>query len=154
MINNKQRKGKVGYKIAEDKGNKGHAFNNLQVEVNLGLKKGYGGFEQEKEEVLNFLTELYKTQIKIDGNYILFVITESIITYAYPKWDEQEVIIAEHEPALVLKSDKSPLYAADMTNDEWKDLVEYTACQLAEKFEQFRVYVSYTTAEVKIFQKV
>lgn len=143
----------MSYKIAEDKGNKGHVINNLQAEVNLGLKKGYGGFKQEKENVLNFLTELYSTQIKRGENYVPFVITESVITYAYPKWDEQEVIIAEHEPALVLKSDKSPLYADDMTNDEWKNLVEYTACQLGEKFEQFRVYVSYATAEVKIFQK-
>jgi hypothetical protein len=142
------------YKIARDAGKTGHAVANLQSEITLGLKKGYGGFSQEKEDVLHFLTDLYKNQLRAGKNYIPFVIQDSVITYAYPKWDEPDVIIAEHEPALVLKSDKSPLYAADMSDDEWKSLVEWFAAQLGSKFEQFRVYVSYTRAEVKILQQV
>ena len=139
------------YAIANDNGQIGHAVNNLQAEINLGLKKGYGGFSQEKTEVLTFLTELYKSQLRAGKNYIPFVVTDSVITYAYPAGDD---IFTEHEPALVLKSDKSPLYAAGMSDDEWKELVEWFAAQLGSEFEQFRVYVSYTRAEVKILQKV
>lgn len=142
------------YEIAVEKtGERGHAKNNLQVEINLGLKKGYGGFAQEKQEVLNLLTGLYEACLCDGEQYIPFVVTDSVITYAYPKWDEPDVIIAEHEPALVLRSDKSPLYAADMTDEQWKELVEWFAARLGSKFDQFRVYVSYSRAEVKIFQK-
>ncbi len=141
----------ANYQIAQDCGQTGHATNNLQVEITLGLKKGYGGFENEKSEVLTFLTDLYLSQMESDKNYIPFIVQDSIITYAYPG---DEGIVAEHEPALVLRSDKSPLYAANMTDDEWKELVEWFVSQLGARFEQFRVYVSYARAEVKIFQKV
>lgn len=139
------------YQIAQDCGQAGHATNNLQVELTLGLKKGYGGFENEKSEVLSFLTNLYASQMKSGKNYIPFIIQDSVITYAYPSGDD---IVAEHEPALVFKSDKSPLYAADMSDEEWKELVEWFAAQLGSEFEQFRVYVTYARAEVKILQKV
>ena len=143
------------YAIAKDNGQTGKGVNNLRAEINLGLKKGYGGFGQEKSEVLAFLTELYKSQLRAGKNYIPFVVTDSVITYAYPDWKtEGEEFVAEHEPALVLKSDKSPLYAADMSDEEWKELVEWFATQLGSKFQQFRVYVSYTRAEIKILQQV
>lgn len=138
-------------RIAQDCGRVGHATDNLQAELTLGLKKGYGGFSQEKVDVLSFLTGLYASQMKAGKNYIPFIVQDSVITYAYPDGDD---IVAEHEPALVLKSDKSPLYAADMSDDGWKELVEWFAAQLGSKFEQFRVYVTYARAEVKILQKV
>jgi len=141
------------YGIARDNGQVGHAVSNLQTEITLGLKKGYDGFRQEKEQVLHFLTDLYKSQLRAGKNYIPFVVQDSVITYAYPAGDGDE-IVAEHEPALVLKSDKSPLYAADMSDEEWQELVEWFAAQLGSEFEQFRVYVSYARAEVKILQKV
>ena len=40
-----------------------------------------------------------------------------------------------------------------MSDDQWKSAVEELAAQLAARFEQFRVYVSYIPVEVKIFQK-
>lgn len=140
------------YEIAED--GKGYSVNNLQTEINIGLKKGYSGFNQEKEEVLFFLTNLYRSQLSAGKKFIPFVVTDSVITYAYPKWDEPGVIVAEHEPALVLKSDKSPLFAADISDEEWMNLVEWFATQLGSKFQQFRVYISYTRAEVKILQQI
>lgn len=141
------------YKTARDNGQVGHAVSNLQTEITLGLKKGYNGFRQEKEQVLHFLTDLYKSQLRAGKNYVPFVVTDSVITYAYTgTGQDPKKIIAEHEPALVLKSDKSPLYAADMSDNEWKSLVEWFAAQLGSKFKQFRVYVSYTRAEVKILQ--
>jgi len=140
------------YEIARDAGNTGHAVANLKVEITLGLKKGYDGFTQEKADVLSFLTDLYKSQLRAGKNYIPFIVQESVITYAYP--GDGDEIIAEHEPALVLKSNKSPLYEANMSDDEWKELVEWFVAQLGSEFEQFRVYVSYTRAEVKILQKI
>ena len=138
------------YQIAiERNGRKGHVINNLRAEINLGLKKGYGGFTQEKEEVLNFLTEQYKEALSEGKNYISFVVTDSVITYAYP---DGNGFMAEHEPALVLTADKSPLYG-DESDEEWQGMVEEYATALAEGFEQSRVYVSYTRAEVKIFQR-
>lgn len=138
------------YKIAvEENGRVGHAVNNLQAEINLGLKKGYGGFAQEKGEVLNFLTERYKKALSEGKNFISFVVTDSVITYAYPGDNGP---VAEHEPGLVLTADKSPLYGNE-SDEEWQALVEEYVAALAEHFEQRRVYVSYTRAEVKIFQR-
>ena len=50
---------------------------------------------------------------------------------------------AEAEPALTLFADKSPLYAADMSDDDWKSAVEELAAHLAARFEPFKVYVSH-----------
>jgi hypothetical protein len=146
------------YTIAQDNnGCTGSATNNLQACVNLGLKKGYEGFAQEKLAVLDFLTASYLRACEEGKNYIPFVVTDTVITYAYlsdPKWGGDGKWHAAHEPALALVSDKSPLYAADMSDDEWKILVEQYAADLGAAFDQFRVYVTYTrTEEMKILQK-
>lgn len=138
------------YKIATENGLIGHSLKTLQAQITLGLKKGYNGFLQEKKEVLNFLTDLYKTAGTNNKPYIPFVVGDVVITYAYPTdsgWH------GEHEPALALISDKNPIYAASLSDDEWKSLVEEYASLLGEKFQQFRVYVTYAIVETKIFQK-
>lgn len=137
------------YGIAVEAGKTGHATNNLQAQINLGLKKGYEGFAQEKQAVLDFLTDLYKAAIITGTNFIPFVITETVIAYA---WTGDEGPVGAHEPALLLTSDKSPLYSSE-TDEEWQALVEEYATLLAEHFQQFRVYVTYTRVETKIFQQ-
>jgi len=137
------------YRIAQEEGRVGHVEDNLRAQIVLGLKKGYGGVVQEKEEALTFLTDSYKESLKAGGNYIPFVITDAVVTYAF-RGDEGPV--AEHEPSLVLTADKSPLYG-DESDEEWQILVEEYAVALATRFDQYRVYVSYTRAERKIFQR-
>lgn|GEM_PF-2662186 len=127
------------------------AEKNLRVEIFLGLKKGYKGFTQEKEQVLNFLTEDYKRRLEADEQYIPFIVQDAISTYAYPGDDG---IVAEHEPSLVLTSDKNPIYAAHMSNREWANLARDYADGLGAKFEQYRVYVIFTeTARAEIFTR-
>ncbi len=138
------------YSIPTENGNVGHARNTIRAEINLGLKKGYTGFAQEKGEVLAFLTDLYKQDGAAGKPFVPFIVTDSVITYAYPTGDGWH---GEHEPALVLTSDKSPLYAANLSDEDWAVLVESYAAKLGERFEQFRVYVTYTRVEVKILQK-
>lgn len=138
------------YAIAVEGGRVGHAQNNLQTQINLGLKKGYEGFVQEKGEVLNFLTDLYKQALTEGRNFLPFVITETVITYA---WKGDNGPVGAHEPALLLSSDKSPLYSSE-SDEEWQAMVEDYAVKLAERFQQFRVYVTYNRVETKIFQKV
>ncbi len=143
------------YQIAQDNGQTGHS-EAVHAEINLGLKKGYEGFAQEKGEVLGFLTDLYLDAAQNSRPFVPFVVTDSVITYAYfsnKQWGGDDKWHAAHEPALVLASDKSPLYAADVSDDEWKELVESYAHKLGEKFQQFRVYVTYSRTEVKIFQR-
>lgn len=140
----------MAYQIPTENGNYGHVVSGLRAEINLGLKKGYQGFTQEKADVLTFLTDLYVEAGAAGNPFVPFVITDSVITYAFPTGSGWH---AEHEPALVLTSDKSPLYAADLSDEEWQVLVEDYAAQLGERFQQFRVYVMYTRAEVKILQK-
>lgn len=120
----------------------------LRVEINLGLKQGYAGFLQEKEEVIAFLKEEYRQALASGRSYIPVGIQITDLVYAYPT---QEGIHAEAEPSLTLFSDKNPLYSKE-SGEEWKDLVEELAFKLAEKFQQFRVYVTYIPVEVKIFQ--
>ena len=139
----------MAFAIAQDNGRTG-AANTIRAEINLGLKKGYGGFLQEKQEVIDFLKELYKAALAEKRNYIPVGIQQTEIVYAYPT---DSGPFADAEPALTLFSDKSPLYAADMSEDTWKAAVEDLAVQLAARFQQFRVYVSYIPVEVKIFQK-
>ncbi len=138
------------YKVARENGKFGHGTV-LSAEITLGLKKGYGGFSQEKQAVLECLTKRYCKEASAERPFIPFVVTEAVITYAYPTENGWH---GEHEPALVLSSEKSPLYAAHFDDEEWKNLVEETAEHLGEVFEQFRVYVVYTRKEVKILQKI
>lgn len=137
------------YQIAVDNGRTGQNENALSCQICLGLKKGYDGFVQEKQTVLDFLTSIYKDALMEGRNYVAFLITDAVITYAYKSDDG---VVAMHEPSLLLASTMSPLYTTE-TEDEWKALVEEYAMKLAEKFEQFRVYVEYSRKEIKIFQK-
>jgi hypothetical protein len=137
------------YGIATDNGRTGAAAKTIRAEINLGLKKGYDGFLQEKAEVIAFLKESYKAAVAAGRNYIPVGIQQTEIVYAYPT---DSGPFADAEPALTLFSDKNPLYATE-SDEEWKTAVEDLAAELAAKFEQFRVYVSYIPVEVKIFQK-
>ena len=122
----------------------------IRAQINLGLKKGYGGFAQEKGEVLTFLTDRYKAAVTEKRNFVPYVVTDSVIVYAYPS---DSGPVAAHEPALVLTSDKSPLYAANMSEKEWQSAIEADAEALGESFQQYRVYVTYSPATVAILQQ-
>lgn len=139
----------MGYKLAVVSYRVGHYEDALSCQICLGLKQGYDGFVQEKGAVLSFLTDLYKVALMGGKNYIAFLITDAVITYAYKNGGE---VVVMHEPSLLLASTMSPLYTSE-TEEEWKTAVEEYATKLAEKFEQFRVYVEYSRKEIKILQK-
>ena len=115
------------YQIAQDNGRTGHNPSALEAKIYLGLKKGYDGFTQEKQAVLNFLTGLYTEALTAGRGYVAFVIADAVITYAYKSGDQ---VVAMHEPSLVLSSTQSPLYTTE-SDDEWKDSVEGYATKLA-----------------------
>jgi len=138
------------YAVAVDNGRTGHA-KTLRAEINIGLKKGYDGFLQEKAEVIVFLKDLYRKAVTAGRNYIPVGIQKTEIVYAYPTDGDA---FADAEPALTLFSDKSPLYAADMSEEQWKVAVEELASALADRFQQYRVYVTYIAVEVRILQQV
>jgi hypothetical protein len=140
----------MSYRIATAGIRTGHALSTLRVEINLGLKKGYSGSVQDKQEVLDFITSLHEQALEQAANFITFVVTDTVLVYAY----EENGPRTQHEPGLCLVSDKSPLYAADMTDDEWKILVERYANALGEHFEQDHVFVTYLTSEIKVLQRV
>jgi len=138
------------YVVALESGVEGWQRSTLRAEINLGLKRGYAGFLQEKEEVISFLKETYRSAVDEGRNYIPVGVQQSEIVYAYPS---ATGAVADAEPALTLFSDKSPLYAVSMSDVEWQVSVEDLASRLADKFGQFRVYVTYTRVEVKVFQR-
>ena len=138
------------YRIAKIGTHAGHAVSTLRVEINLGLKKGYSGSVQDKQGVLDFITSLHKKALKQAANFITFVVTDTVLAYAY---EEDGTPKTQHEPGLCLISDKSPLYAADMSDDEWKLLVEFYAQALGQEFEQDHVFVTYLPTEVKVLQR-
>jgi hypothetical protein len=140
----------MSYQLANVDGRSGHGLATLRVEINLGLKKGYSGSVQDKQEVLDFITSIHEQALSQAANFITFVVTDSVLVYGY---EENGQAKTEHEPGLCLTSDKSPLYAADMSDEEWKALVEVYAHALGEHFEQEHVFVTYIPSEVKVFQR-
>jgi hypothetical protein len=50
----------MSYQLANADGRTGHALSTLRVEINLGLKKGYSGSVQDKQEVLDFITTIHE----------------------------------------------------------------------------------------------
>jgi len=136
------------YEIAEENGKSGQVLT-IRAEINLGLKKGYGGFLQEKQEVIDFLKEFYVSALSAGRSFVPVCIQQTEVVYAYPT---DSGPFADAEPALTLFSDKNPLYVFE-SDEDWKKSVEDLTFRLAEKFQQFRVYVSYIPVEVKIFQK-
>jgi hypothetical protein len=139
------------YRIATLGTRSGHAPSTLRVEINLGLKKGYTGSVQDKQEVLDFITGLHEQALRQAANFITFVVTDTVLAYAYEEHGEPRT---QHEPGLCLVSDKSPLYAADMSDEEWKGLVEFYACELGAHFEQDHVFVTYLPSEIKVLARV
>lgn len=138
------------YQIATEGGLSGHVQKNLKASIVLGLKQGYDGFLQEKKEVLDFLTNIYCEAGKEGRPFIPFTVSEVIVTYAYPVdggWR------GEHEPALLLTSDKNPLYTASISVEDWKLMIETYVTKLGSHFQQHRVYLAYEEVETKIFQK-
>ena len=140
----------MSYQVANVDGRSGHALATLRVQINLGLKKGYSGSVQDKQEVLDFITTIHEQALRQAANFITFVVTDSVLVYGYEENGQPKT---DHEPGLCLTSDKSPLYAADMSDDEWKTLVEVYAHALGEHFEQEHVFVTYLPSEVKVFQR-
>lgn len=136
------------FEIAQENGRTGNAVT-IRAEINLGLKKGYGGFLQEKQEVIDFLKEIYISALSSGRSFVPVAIQQTEIVYAY---QTDSGPFADAEPALTLFSDKNPLYVVE-SDEDWKKSVEDLTFRLAEKFQQFRVYVSYIPVEVKIFQK-
>ena len=139
----------ANYAIAVDRDKVGHREATLRAEINLGLKRGYAGFLQEKSEVVDFLKEEYRSAVVGGRNFIPIGMQQTDLVYAFPV---EGGVHAEAEPSLTLFSDKSPLYS-DESDEEWKEMVEALAVRLAKKFDQFRVYVTYTRVEVKILQR-
>ncbi|MFA6587939.1 MAG: hypothetical protein WCT08_02620 [Patescibacteria group bacterium] len=137
------------YVIAQEGDRVGEVKSTLRAEINLGLKKGYAGFLQEKEEVISFLKEEYRQALAAGLNFIPVGIQQTDLVYAYPV---EGGVHAEAEPSLTLFADRNPLYSTE-SEEEWQAMVEDLASKLAEKFDQFRVYVTYIRVEVKIFQK-
>jgi hypothetical protein len=137
------------YRIATEGNLSGHAAS-IRAEINLGLRKGYTGSVQDKQEVLDFITSLHKEALRDAANFITFVVTDTVLAYGY---EENGRAVTHHEPGLCLTSDKSPLYAADMSEEAWKSLVEFYAFSLGEHFEQSHVYVTYLPSELKVFQR-
>jgi hypothetical protein len=52
------------YQVANADGRTGHALSTLRVEINLGLKKGYSGSVQDKQEVLDFITTIHEQALR------------------------------------------------------------------------------------------
>jgi len=124
----------------------------LRAEINFELEiAGYGGFRQEKEEVVSFLKKMIQKSVSKREFYIQFCIQATEIIYGYKR--NNEGVVVDSEPSITLFSDKNPIYAASITDADWKCVVEQVAFQLAEEFQQYRVYVTYSLVDVKIFRK-
>jgi len=107
----------------------------LRAQITLGLREGYSGSVQEKDEVLELITALQRRAVATK-TYLPFVIAETVITYPL---NEGRVA---REPGLSLTTDQA---AAPDVGDEavWKRLVVFYAQSLANVFEQEEVHVTY-----------
>ncbi|OGF31244.1 hypothetical protein A3H09_02415 [Candidatus Falkowbacteria bacterium RIFCSPLOWO2_12_FULL_45_13] len=113
----------------------------LRAEVTLGLLTE--GRRVEKAEVIRFLTEEITAAISSGARWVPLLVADAIIAYARDGRGYTE-------QALTLSSDRNPRYNADLSDDEWRAVIEALAGKLAREFGQQRVYVTYLPAEVVI----
>lgn len=121
-------------------------YQSLRAEVTLGLCRGLSGSLISGSEVIAFLKEEV-TRAKAEGKpWLPLRVTPGTVVYS----SETE---GKDEPCLILSSDRNPRYNAELSDGEWKQLVQKTAASLARKFEQERVYITYLPAEVVILTR-
>jgi len=113
----------------------------LRAELTLGLLAGERTIG--KGEVLSFLTEEITASISSGARWVPLLVADAVIAYARDGKGYTE-------QALTLSSDRNPRYNADLSNGEWRAVVEALAGKLAREFGQARVYVTYLPAEVVI----
>ena len=118
----------------------------LRAEVTLGLQAGYKGDFFSKEAVQRFLEQKISEALAHGERVVPWRIAEASLVY--PSEGK-----GRGERALILSSDRNPRYNADLSDDEWKALVEKISAELGREFKQVRVYVTYTPAEVVIIEE-
>ncbi len=118
----------------------------LHAEITLGLRSGYSGDAIAPEAVTHFLENRISEAVHTGGRVLPWRV--ATVTIVYPLGKK-----GQSEHALILSSDKNPRYNADLSDDEWKELVEKVAEALASEFSQVRVYISYTPCEVTILER-
>ncbi len=118
-------------------------YQSLRAEITLGLRQGQNGPIFSESDVVAFLKEEV-TRAKAAGKpWLPLRIIAGTVVYS----SETE---GKDEPCLILSSDRNPRYNAELSDEDWRTLVQETATSLARKFEQERVYVTYLPAEVVI----
>jgi hypothetical protein len=107
----------------------------LRAQITLGLREGYTGSVQEKEEVLEVIAALQRRAVESGRAYLPFVIAETVITYPL---HERRV---EREPGLALTTDQAAtLNVGDAA--AWRRFVFLYAQALANAFAQEEVRVT------------
>ena len=119
-------------------------YQNMRAEITLGLRVGGDGPLVKKSEVLRFLRGEVTRAEAAGERWLPLRVASAVVVYSTVDGRGRT------EPALILSSDRNPRYNADLTEEQWRALVEQTAQKLGRRFNQERVYVTYQPAQVAI----
>ncbi|HEU5114204.1 MAG TPA: hypothetical protein VFT82_00380 [Candidatus Paceibacterota bacterium] len=119
-------------------------------QISIGLEEGYGsGIRHTKREVEHLIGEWIKSRMEKGEKSVAGAVVPGTMIYA---WNSPLAgVLVNFEDLVFFVGDVSPLYCADYTDDEVKEVLRDLASFLGEALKQTRMYVAYRD-EMAIYQ--
>ncbi len=111
--------------------------------VTFGLQEGYGDKARlhTVDEVVALIERHLKKRAAAGEPYLTGTVTEGQVVYAWPE-DDGKVGVG-HEPQATYAGEVSPLYNADLSDEEVEVILNDLASEIGVALGQTRVYVAY-----------
>lgn len=111
--------------------------------ITCGLQEGYGpsGKLHTVEEGIQAAMAWMKSKAAASKSFLTGTFGTGEVVYAWSEGPGKAG--GGHEPVLEFHGEVSPIYSADLTDEEAKNLLQELASELGSAMSQTRVYLSY-----------
>lgn len=120
--------------------------------ISCGLQEGYGaeGKTHRPAEAVSAALEFMKSRAASGRAYLTGTVSTGEVVYAWPEGEGKAG--GGSEPSVVFNGEVSPLYNADMSNEEAVEILNDLAASLGAALGQTRVYITFCD-EIWILQR-
>lgn len=120
--------------------------------LTIGLKEGYEihNYVFAFEDVMEIISDWQRKKVENDLPYLTGTLLKAAILYAWK--NELGKGESGNEPVVLYQGEVSPIYHADLSDNEVISLLEDLASVLGTKLSQTRVYITYRE-EIWILQQ-
>ena len=126
------------YKLVEGSRGERRTFS-----IIVGLAEGYGPEAKihTADEAVSLVENHLKAKAAQGLSYLTGSVTTGTVVYAWPEGPGKSG--GGHEPQATYSGEVSPLYNAELTDEEVEEILNDLASELGSAFGQTRIYVAY-----------